>query len=221
MRTALCSRTRAFRQRICTAAAIAVLFAAMLSAAPAGATTKGLNQIITPDIQPAGLLSVSFQCQHPAIGNGEQMQLELGVTKNFEVALFRGFSPGQFLEAAEYGIVQKPSFLLSTGVIRPFTGDRLQPFIEAGFPRGKDTFTLGAIRADEKNEALLGWAHQASPILLLETDYQGGSDNFTTLGFTYSITPSLSLNPAVYVSNSTARHAFGYAVLTWNAPAWK
>jgi len=42
-----------------------VAFALALAAAPAFATTRGLNQIVTPDVQPLGILLVSFQQQGP------------------------------------------------------------------------------------------------------------------------------------------------------------
>ena len=101
------------------------------------ATTKGLNQIITPDIQQEGLLSISAQVEHPFIGNSEQLQFEAGLTSNFEVALFQGFSPWQTVGAAEYGLVQKPHFLLSTGFLQSATDYRLQPFLEGRLARGK------------------------------------------------------------------------------------
>ena len=41
------------------------------------ATTKGLSEIITPDLQPEGDLSWSFQAQDKLIGNPYQFQIEL------------------------------------------------------------------------------------------------------------------------------------------------
>lgn len=205
--------------RLCArfaAAAVGLLAAA----SPASATTKGLNQIVTPDLQPAGLLSVSFQAEHPAIGNSLQLQLELGITRNLEVALFQGFKPGHFTAGVEYGLMQKPSFLLSTGFLGPWTGDDLQPFVEAGYLREREYFILGVIRVENNDQALLGWAHRLTPRLSLALDYQGGGDNFATAGFTYKFTPTLQLNPALYISNSSPHHMFGYAVLTWNVQAW-
>ena len=71
------------------------------SAVGYGGTTKGLNQIVTPDIQPTGMLSLSVQAQHSAIGNDLQAQYELGLSKTFEVAVFQGLKPGIFLLATE------------------------------------------------------------------------------------------------------------------------
>ena len=72
-------------------ALLAVALLVTLSAGCALATTKGLNQILTPDIQPAGVLSLSYQGQSSQIGNSEQAQFELGLSKSIEVAVFRGF----------------------------------------------------------------------------------------------------------------------------------
>ncbi|HMG04528.1 MAG TPA: hypothetical protein VK581_03655, partial [Chthoniobacterales bacterium] len=50
---------------------------AMPSAPSARATTKGLSQIVTPDVQSAGDLSLSFQAQSMMIANPYQLQAEL------------------------------------------------------------------------------------------------------------------------------------------------
>ena len=64
-------------------------------AEPAQATTKGLSQIVTPDLQPEGDLSLSFQAQDQRIANPYQAQAELGVTDWAEVAVFQGFKPNE------------------------------------------------------------------------------------------------------------------------------
>jgi len=82
-----------------------IVAGALLFAAPAArATIVGLNQIVTPDIQPTGVLALSAQVQHPLIGNSEMVQFELGVTPRFEVAWFQDFKPGAqacFFDRAE------------------------------------------------------------------------------------------------------------------------
>jgi hypothetical protein len=205
----------------CTIGLFAVIAASVLLVSPLLATTKGLNQIVTPDIQPLGVLSVSFQAQHAAIGNSLQAQFELGITNRIEVALLQGLKPGHLTGGVEYGIVQKKSFLLSTGFLGPWTGNELQPFLEAGYLHGKNYFILGGIHQNDRTQALLGWSHRLNPQLQLAIDYQKGSDNFATVGFTYNFTRTLQINPALYVSNSSPHHVFGYAVLTWNVTAWK
>lgn len=203
--------------------------------APARATTKGLNQIVTPDIQPAGVLSISAQQEDPTIGNRYQIQLEQGLTPQFELAYFQGFSPDQEVLNAELGLVQKTPYLLSTGFLGwSSNGIAPQPFLEAGYYKGNWETMAGVIRAESQapavggtmrlqwaTEAITGAAYRVSPRLLLQVDYQSGSQNFATAGFTYAVTPTLSFNPAIYVSNSTPRKGYGYAVLTWNVQIFK
>src|ERR1043166_1543944 len=56
------------------------------------ATTKGLSQIVTPDLQSEGDLSLSFQAQSERIANPYELQAELGLTKWAEVAVFKGLT---------------------------------------------------------------------------------------------------------------------------------
>ena len=82
-----------------------------LPEAPALATTKGLNQIVTPDVQPQGDLSLSFQWQGQEIANPYEFQAELGITKWFEIAIFQGLKPQETIFGCEVGLVQKgPGF---------------------------------------------------------------------------------------------------------------
>ena len=176
---------------------IATLVMAMaLSWPPAFATIVGLNQIVTPDIQPEGVLAISAQSQNPALGNPKQLQFELGLTKRFEIAVFRGFSPGQTVFNAEYAIVQSPSFLLSTGLLG--TGNQLktQPFIEAGYYRGKG-FVVAGIQEDGSNiVGAFGFAYRITPRAQFSTaDYITGPGNFATAGVSLQLTPNLSFNP--------------------------
>ena len=70
-------------------------------------------------------------------------------------------------------------------------------------------------------QPLAGIGYQVTPRLLVATDYQQGAGNFATLGVTYALTPRLSVNPALYITNASPHHAYPYVVLTWNVPAWK
>ncbi len=185
----------------------------------AHATTKGLNQIVTPDIQPAGVLSTSPQFQNRAIGNPEEVRLEMGLTKTFEIAIFRGFSPGETTFNAELGLIQSKSFLLSTGVLGVESGQVAQPFIEGGYYVGKG-FVIAGIQKQQTYFPILGAGYQMTPRAVAMLDYLGTSANFATAGLTYTLTPSLSFNPAVYISNSSPHRALGYAVLTWNVKCW-
>jgi hypothetical protein len=213
-----------------TATAAALITGALASGA--FATTKGLNQIVTPDVQPTGQFSISYQQQDPQIGNQNQVQLELGVCKEFEIAYFHGFSPPFEVLNAEVGLVDKRPWLLSTGFLGwTSNGTAAQPFLEGGYYEGKIELVAGAVDADIQNvdgtglmrqdQAVLGAAYQATPRLLVQTDYQAGSGNSSTIGFTYAVTPAVTVNPAIYVTNSSPHNVLGYAVVTWNLTAWK
>ena len=76
------------------------------------ATTKGLSQIVTPELQPEGDLSLSLQIQDARIANPYELQAELGVTKWAEVAVFQGFKPNEEIFATEFGILTKEPWLL-------------------------------------------------------------------------------------------------------------
>ena len=84
---------------------LAVLFATFPLVAHA--TTKGLSQIVTPDLQPPGDFSLSFQAQSERIANPFQLQGEIGLTNWAEVAVFKGFKPNELIFGAEFGLIQK------------------------------------------------------------------------------------------------------------------
>jgi hypothetical protein len=208
-----------------------LLAGAACLASPAYATTKGLNQVVTPDIQPEGQLSVSIQQVDPNIANRYQTQFELGVTKQFEVAVFQGFSPSQQVFNAEYGLIQSKDVLLSTGIANyASNGCAPQPYLEAGYITGNAYLMAGLIHVygcqnagidQNSTQGILGAAYHVNPKLLAQLDYQSGSNNFSTAGFTYNITPQLQVNPAVYLSNTAPHTGYGYVVLTWSLTAWK
>jgi hypothetical protein len=90
--------------------------AGSLAAAHASfATTKGLNQIVTPDLQREGELSLSLQAQDERIGNSYEIQSELGLTKWAEIAVFKGFKPNELIFGTELGLLQREPYLLSVG----------------------------------------------------------------------------------------------------------
>ena len=190
-------------------------------APPALATTKGLNQIVTPDIQPAGVLSLSAQAQHPLIGNSQEVQFELGLTKQLEVSLFHGFKPDEQIAGAEFNFLQHGPHLLTAGAVNWSShGGGAQPVLEYGYYAARDHWVVGAIRATRRTEGILGYSHQLTEKLQLSADYQSGPGNSTTLGLTYSFTPNLQTNPAIYFTNTKPHHAIGYLVVSWNIPVW-
>jgi hypothetical protein len=99
------------------------------------ATTKGLNQIVTPDLQGEGDFSLSFQAQSQRIGDPYEIQSELGLTKWAEVAVFKGFKPNELIFGTELGLLQREPYLLSVGFANwsPHSHVVPQPFIEAGY----------------------------------------------------------------------------------------
>src|ERR1044071_3945859 len=81
------------------------------------ATTKGLSQIVTPEIQPEGQLSLSFQAQSRRIGNPYELQAELGLTRWLEADVFQGLSPQEQIFGTLVGLVDREPYLLTTGFI--------------------------------------------------------------------------------------------------------
>jgi hypothetical protein len=135
---------------------LAVVATPLLAVAPpALATTKGLSQIVTPDVQPAGQLSLSLQGQAKHIGNPYEAQAELGLTPWFEVAAFQGFSPHEGIFGAELSLLNKDPWLLSAGFVNWSTeGDSPQPFIEGGYYGTHNKLIAGGIIVDHRG----GWA---------------------------------------------------------------
>ena len=188
----------------------------------ARATIVGLNQIVTPEIQPAGVLGLSAQVQHSAIGNSQQVQFELGLTPRFELAWFQGFKPKEGLFSTELNLLQRGPQLLTAGASNWSTrGGAAQPVVEYGYYTDTDHLVAGAIYANKHSELLLGYKRQLSAALAFSADFQSGSANSTTVGVTYNFTPELSINPAIYFTNSRPHHLLGYVVLTWNFTLWK
>jgi hypothetical protein len=186
------------------------------------ATTKGLSQIVTPDLQPAGDLSLSFQAQSLHIANPYELQAELGLTKFAEVAFFKGFEPNELIFGTEIGLLTKEPYLLSVGFINwsPHSHVDPQPFIEAGYYTEHDKMIVGAIHAAYKNEAILGYAHDFNKQWRLQIDFQSGQENSSTIGFTWNITPDFQVNPAIYFPNYHPERILGYIVFTYTFHLW-
>jgi hypothetical protein len=188
----------------------------------ARATTKGLNQIVTPDIQPAGVLSLSAQWQHPTIGNSQQVQLELGLTDRVEVSLFQGLKPREEVIGGEFNLLRRGPHLVTAGVVNwSSLGGGAQPLLEYGYYAASDHVIAGAIQVAGHTQAILGYAHTLTDKLQVSLDYQSGHASAATIGFTVNLTPDLQINPAVYFTNASPHHALGYFVISWNLPIWK
>ena len=186
------------------------------------ATTKGLSQIVTPDLQREGELSVSFQAQSEKIGNPYQLQAEMGLTKWAEFAVFRGFKPDDWIFGTEFGLLTKEPYLLSVGFVNwsPHMNVDPQPYIEAGYYIEHHKFIVGATHVDYRNEAILGYAYDFNETWRVQVDFQSGSGNSSTIGFTCNITRNLQFNPAIYVTNDSPHDVLGYIVFTYTFPLW-
>jgi hypothetical protein len=188
----------------------------------AHATTKGLSQIVTPDLQSPGDFSLSFQAQDERIANPFELQGELGLTNWAEVAVFKGFKPNELIFGTEFGLIQKEPYLLSVGFVNwsPHSHVDPQPYIEAGYYTEHHKFIVGAIHVLYRNEEILGYAYDFNKQWRVQVDFQSGSGNSSTLGFTWNITPDFQMNPAVYVTNDKPHDILGYVVFTYTFHLW-
>ena len=186
------------------------------------ATTKGLSQIVTPDLQPEGDLSLSLQIQDERIANPYELQAELGLTKWAEVAVFRGFQPDDWIFGTEIGLLTKEPFLLSVGFVNwsPHLNVDPQPYILGGYYTEHNKFIAGAIHAGYKNEAILGYAYDFNQTWRIQFDWQSGSENSSTIGFTCNVTRDFQFNPALYFSNDDLSLVMGYIVFTYTFHLW-
>ena len=191
-------------------------------AAVGHATTKGLSQIVTPDLQPAGDLSLSFQWQSKQIANPYQFQAELGLTKWFEVAVFQGIEPDETIFGCELALFKHDPWLLTTGFINWSTrGEAPQPLLEGGYYTEHHKLIAGGLVVHGRPEAVLGYAYDFNKTWRVQVDYQSGRQNFFTLGFTCNVTRDLQFNPALYFSNEKPfRQVSGYLVFTYTFHLW-
>src|SRR5882724_10999983 len=201
---------------------VVTVFAILTTVSSSFATTKGLSQIVTPDLQPNGDLSLSLQIQDKRIANPYQLQAEMGLTKWAEVAVFRGFQPDEWIFGTEIGLLRKEPFLLSVGFVNwsPHLNVDPQPYIEAGYYTEHHKVIVGAIHAGYKNEAILGYAYDFNQRWRVQVDWQSGSENSSTIGFTCNVTPDFQVNPALYFANYHPDRLMGYIVFTYTFHLW-
>jgi len=211
-----------YKELIINIRLIGVMIAILSSTPSSFATTKGLSQIVTPDLQPPGELSLSLQIQDKRIANPYELQAEMGLTKWAEVAVFRGFQPDDWIFGTEIGLLTKEPFLLSVGFVNwsPHLGVDPQPYIEAGYYTEHNKLIAGAIHAGYKNEAILGYAYDFNERWRVQVDWQSGSENSSTIGFTCNVTPDFQFNPAIYFSNDDLSRVMGYIVFTYTFHIW-
>jgi hypothetical protein len=201
---------------------LAAAAVALLAPDSTFATTKGLNQIVTRDLQDEGDFSLSLQIQDRKIANPYEIQTELGLTKWGEIAVFKGFQPNELIFSTELALIQKEPYLLSTGFINwsPHSDVDPQPFIEAGYYTEHHKFIVGAIHAGFRNEAILGYAYDFNKTWRFQVDWQSGSGNSSSIGFTCNLTRDFQVNRAIYVTNDRPHEVLGYIVFTYTFYLW-
>ena len=79
---------------------------------------------------------------------------------------------------------------------------------------------IEAIHAGYKNEAILGYAYDFNERWRVQVDWQSGSENSSTIGFTCNVTHDFQFNPALYVSNGSDHDLMGYIVFTYTFHVW-
>jgi hypothetical protein len=186
------------------------------------ATTKGLSQIVTPDLEDEGDLSLSLQIQDKRIANPYELQAEMGLTSWAEFAVFHGFQPNEWIFGTEFGILRKEPYLLSVGFVNwsPQQHVDPQPYIEAGYYTEHHKFIVGGIHLDYRNQVILGYAYDFNKTWRAQVDFQSGSGNSLTFGVTCNITRDLQMNPALYIANDSPHDLMGYVVFTYTFHLW-
>ena len=201
---------------------VVVMLVILVSAPLSFASTQGLNQIATPDMPPEGDLSLSFQAQNQKLGDPYQVQAEMGLTKWFEIAIFKGFEPNELIFGTEIGLLMKEPYLLSIGFSNwsPHSHVDPQPYIEAGYWGEHHKFAVGLAHVDFRNEAILGYAHDFNDTWRIQVDFQSGSGNSSTIGFVWSVNDDIQVNPAIYVTNDSPHEVAGYVSFTYTFHLW-
>jgi hypothetical protein len=198
------------------------IIAVLLSASSSFATTQGLNQIATPDVQPEGTVALSFNLEERKIGSPYQIQTEMGLTKWLEVDIFHGFKPNDTVIETEIGLLAKGPYLFSIGFLNwsPHSDVDPQPFAVAGYYFGRHQFVAGAMHADFRNEALLGYAYDFNETWRLQIDWQSGSGNSSTIGIVCNITRDFQASSAIFVTNNSPHEVLGYVSFTYTFHIW-
>ncbi len=79
---------------------------------------------------------------------------------------------------------------------------------------------MGTIDVANQILPLAGYAYQINDKYQVMTDCEGGTGNFTSLGFTYSATPNFTINPALYFSNDHFDQVSPYIVFSYSFTAF-
>jgi len=209
-------------KRIASAAATMILLTVLAIASSSSRATTGWVQVVTPDLQPEGELALSFQWEGEKLGNPYLLQAEMGLTKWAEVAVFRGFDPDEWIFNTEIGLRTQEPWLLSIGFVNwsPHNNVDPEPFIVAGYYRNHHRIIAGAAHAGYRHEALLAYAYNFNDSWQVQIDWQSGSGNSSSIGFTWNITPKLQLTPAIFVTNDSPHEVLGFLTLSYTFDFW-
>jgi hypothetical protein len=215
-------RRAASEEPITSVTIIVAMIAILVSTPSAFATTQGLNQIATPDVQPEGTLALSFNLQDQKIGNQYQLQAEIGLAKWLEIDIFQGFKPNDTIIETEVGLLSKQPYLFSIGFLNWSPHNRVapQPFAIAGYYYGRHQFVAGVTHSDFRNEALLGYAYDFNQTWRLQVDWQSGSGNSSTIGIVWSVSSDFQASSAIFVTNNSPHEVFGYVSFTYTFHVW-
>ena len=216
MTTVLKQVDRITDKRIALAAAIFILVFAIADA-PSSHATTGWVQVVTPDLQPEGELSLSFQWEGEKLGNPYELEAEMGLTKWAEVAVFRGLDPDEWIFGTEIGIRREVPWLLSIGFVNwsPHRNVDPDPFIVAGYYCNQHKVIAGATHVDYRHEAILGYAYSFNDCWQVQVDWQSGSGNSSSLGVTWNVTSEISITPAIFVTNDSPHEVLGFLTLSY------
>jgi len=201
----------------------AVIMTILVALAPSSPATTGWVQVETPDLQPEGELALSFQLEEAKLGNPYLLQAEMGLTKWAELAVFRGFDPDEWIFGTEIGLRTQEPWLLSIGFANwsPLQNVDPEPYIVAGYYRNHHKIIAGATHVDYRHEALLAYAYNFNDSWQVQVDWQSGSGNSSTIGFTWNITPRVSITPAIFVTNDTPHEVLGFLTLSYTFGFWR
>ena len=185
--------------------------------------TTGWVQVPTPDLEPEGGLTLSLQLQDEKLGNMYQLQAEVGLTKWAEVAVFRGFDPDGWIFNTEIGLRTEAPWLLSIGFANwsPHNNIDPQPYIVSGYYGDHHRIVAGVTHVNYRHEALLAYAYDFNDTWQVQVDWQSGSGNASTIGFTWNVTPRFLITPAIFVTNNSPHEVKGFLTLSYTLDVWK
>jgi hypothetical protein len=151
------------------------------------------------------------------------VQLELGLFKWAEIAIFKGFKPNELIFGTEIGLLQNGPWLVSIGAVNwsPHSHVDPQPFVVGGYYKGRPQFMASAIHTFSRTDAMLGWTYTFNDTWRAQIDFQSGSGNSASIGLACNLTRHLQLSPSLYITNDTPHRVLGYVLVSYTFPIWQ